>query len=562
MHTAPMEVLLVPAEADEPSGPEVVHKTASGPEERERLLRESEVLRMASERGVAGLATVVSRPSGEAAEATLVTSAVAGPSLAVAAPLPVCEVAGVAVAVANLLAGLHEAGLVHGAVGPGHVVLDGAGGLIMVGLGEGGEIGAPATAGDGVAPPARLDPASDVAGWGMLVSHLLDWSATGEEEPLVALRRTLGGRPARRRRPSPPPSRHADDDRRVLAALADQAQGPDPAHRPTARSLAAAVTHRVPDARMPGSAAEPSTGAPRPTGLFARLPAHLAAAPGEVAGGVPESLPEEQAPARRAQPVSQDRWAHQDRAVRDRRPFPWGRGAKPPGVPTPGREPDVKPPSGPGSDQGAGPPMRAGLGVDHLGREEGSAAAGDAGVEEAVRAGSARNLRMPRGTTPARLGIALVAAIVLVVAGGLVAGGRHRGRAPAQAAAAPPQVGCRPAAPPSADVDGDGCEESVQWADGVLLAGQARFALGAPGDAWAIGDWDCDGQRTPAILQEGSLVVFDAWPGPGGELAGRPAAMVAGGRGLSVVPGPDGCDRPSIHRPGEADVVVDAGPKP
>jgi len=97
----------------------------------------------------------------------------------------------------------------------------------------------------------------------------------------------------------------------------------------------------------------------------------------------------------------------------------------------------------------------------------------------------------------------------------------------------------------------------VQWADGVLQAGAARFALGGPDDAWAVGDWDCDGRRTPALLHDGALAVFDGWPEPGGELRGRTVATAPGARGVAVVAALDGCDRPALVRPGAADLPVD-----
>ncbi|HEV8114966.1 MAG TPA: hypothetical protein VGP53_01925, partial [Acidimicrobiales bacterium] len=118
MHHLLMEVLILPVDVADPSGPEVVHKIACLPGERERLLHEAEVLRMAAQRGVAGLASVVAAPSPDDSDPVLITAAAAGPSLAVAGPLPVLEVAGVAAEVARLLAGLHDAGLVHGAVEP------------------------------------------------------------------------------------------------------------------------------------------------------------------------------------------------------------------------------------------------------------------------------------------------------------------------------------------------------------------------------------------------------------------------------------------------------------
>jgi hypothetical protein len=132
----------------------------------------------------------------------------------------------------------------------------------------------------------------------------------------------------------------------------------------------------------------------------------------------------------------------------------------------------------------------------------------------------------------------------------------------APSAAPRPGPACAPAPPPAADVDDDGCEEPVSWAAGVLQAGPARFAFGVPGDRWAVGDWDCDGVRTPALLHDGALTVFDAWPAPGAELRGRQVAQLATADGVSVVPGSDGCDRLSLRRPGAGDLVVDVRNRP
>ncbi len=493
-----MEVLLVPADVDHPAGPEVVHKTATLPGERERLLHEAEVLQTAASWGVPGLAHVVVPPSLEVAEPTLVTSAAPGPSLAAADPLAAVEVAGVAAEVARLLAGLHEAGLVHGAVEPGHVVLDGAGGAILVGLGRGGHAGAPAPGGGGEADGERLDPASDVAGWGGLVAHLLDWSAT-EEEPLVALRRAIGARPGRlhRYRGSRQPTRAVDDQRRALAALADQAQTPDPAHRPTARSLAAAVDHRIPGARMPGGGATTPSPAAPPAGLLDRLSPHASPAP-------------------RAEPATPT--------------DPGGSG-----------DPEPAPASPVGAEPASSSPRdrRSSGGGHQVGRT-----------------------RPARGASPLRPGV-VVAVCGLVGLGALLASARLASSRqapvalPSPAPATSPPTRCPPVAPPAADADGDGCEETVRWAEGVLQAGSARFALGGPDDAWAVGDWDCDGRRTPALLHDGALDLFDGWPEPGGELRGRPVAAAPGARGITVVAGGDGCERPALVRPGAADLVVD-----
>ncbi|MFP5376515.1 MAG: hypothetical protein ACLGIO_07020 [Acidimicrobiia bacterium] len=131
------------------------------------------------------------------------------------------------------------------------------------------------------------------------------------------------------------------------------------------------------------------------------------------------------------------------------------------------------------------------------------------------------------------------------------------------AAEVPPAITrCAPVAPPAADADGDGCEETVQRVGDVLQAGVARFALGGPDDAWAVGDWDCDGRRTPALLHDGVLDLFDGWPEPGAEVPGRPVAAAPGATAITVVSGPGGCEQPALVRHVGADLIVDprAGP--
>ena len=53
-------------------------------------------------------------------------------------------------------------------------------------------------------------------------------------------------------------------------------------------------------------------------------------------------------------------------------------------------------------------------------------------------------------------------------------------------------------------------------AGAVLEHGGYRYGVGAPGDFVQTGDWDCDGQATPAIVRPstGHVVLFDAWPAP------------------------------------------------
>ena len=50
----------------------------------------------------------------------------------------------------------------------------------------------------------------------------------------------------------------------------------------------------------------------------------------------------------------------------------------------------------------------------------------------------------------------------------------------------------------------------------VLEHGGRLYGVGAPGDFVETGDWDCDGEPTPAIVRPstGDIVLFNAWPAP------------------------------------------------
>jgi len=51
---------------------------------------------------------------------------------------------------------------------------------------------------------------------------------------------------------------------------------------------------------------------------------------------------------------------------------------------------------------------------------------------------------------------------------------------------------------------------------GLIEHGGRRYGLGSTGDVVVQGDWNCNGEDTPAILQisSGRVAVFDAWPAP------------------------------------------------
>jgi hypothetical protein len=94
------------------------------------------------------------------------------------------------------------------------------------------------------------------------------------------------------------------------------------------------------------------------------------------------------------------------------------------------------------------------------------------------------------------------------------------------------------------DVDRDGCPDSAQIdAGGLVTVGTARYEVGAPGDVIAIGDWDCDGQSTPAVLRPatGEVFIFAAWATRGTDVEAAAATNVAGGIDLTEQTDDAGC---------------------
>ena len=63
------------------------------------------------------------------------------------------------------------------------------------------------------------------------------------------------------------------------------------------------------------------------------------------------------------------------------------------------------------------------------------------------------------------------------------------------------------------DVDGDGCAEEIRIDAGFVSVDGVRYPVGAAGDQLAVGDWDCDGIATVALVEPtGRVYVFETWP--------------------------------------------------
>jgi len=140
--------------------------------------------------------------------------------------------------------------------------------------------------------------------------------------------------------------------------------------------------------------------------------------------------------------------------------------------------------------------------------------------------------RSHRRRPPAVLG----AAVVVVVATTLAATTTAR-LAPARPAPTASPTGARPATSrPAVTIEG------------------VRWRVGGPGDRAVAGDWDCDGDREPAVLRPDGSVW--AWAELGGEPALVGIADAAVGAELATGAGAGGCDRPVVRDRAGAEVAL------
>lgn len=152
--------------------------------------------------------------------------------------------------------------------------------------------------------------------------------------------------------------------------------------------------------------------------------------------------------------------------------------------------------------------------------------------------------------------VAALAAVVLLAIGLLqsVRPGQGASPAPALPAETDAQADEEPEVPigrdgvPQARVDGN-----------VVTLGDRRYEVGEPGDIVVVGDWDCDGTDTPALLRpaSGGLFVFERWA-EGSPMEVTPVRVVADAVGLRGLEEPRGCDRLVVRRQDGSEVAVRA----
>lgn len=237
----------------------LVVKVADSDEERRRLGTEAAVLRLVAHPGVVRLACEEGAANGEGAAANgqdgpvpagpdrLILHRVPGTPLSEVPPQPPELVAGWGAALATVLADLHALGVVHGAVGADHVIIDDQGRPVLCGFGSARRLTA-----DDHGREASVDVSA-------LAGVLLACLEPGE----AALRRLL-----------------------VRWAAGRQRSAPDPA------SLARSLVARVPEARVdtpaPAGPAQPAAAAgPASTGDRATAGERLRSAPAVIISAHP-----------------------------------------------------------------------------------------------------------------------------------------------------------------------------------------------------------------------------------------------------------------------------------
>jgi hypothetical protein len=332
----------------------------------------------------------------------------------------------------------------------------------------------------GFSSPGGTAPADDVAALAQVMSDLLDRA-----------RPPQGGTPLRRWRSVG----QAGDQERALRLALQRALDPVPTRRPNARVLADAIVAAVPGAELPPATPEVS-----------------------------------------AQPDTLERiWAVSDNGTEAER---WARavGSGPPDLPLA----EVST-----ADWGGGPCPN-----EHP-------PAGDSGLtierpQLAARGGlGARPRPAPDPPSAPQSGrrrlVAAVVGIASVVAlTGAAATLVSRDDSPKRAAgvASPWPPGCPRVAAPAADIDGDGCPNQLTVDGAMVTAGDARWTLGEPGDQVTLGDWDCDGSASAALLRPptGDVFVFPEWAQSGAPVSVTPVQRVAEAVGIHTEPGRAPCD--------------------
>ena len=116
----------------------------------------------------------------------------------------------------------------------------------------------------------------------------------------------------------------------------------------------------------------------------------------------------------------------------------------------------------------------------------------------------------------------------------------------------------------SADAAGaSGRADQVRIEGNAVVVGDRRYRVGEPGDLVAVGDWDCDGTATVAVLRPttGAVHVFDRWAADGEPATARQLGSVEDAAMIEA--DPTGCGPPWVTtRSGAAHPISTAEGQP
>src|SRR5262245_8392064 len=340
----------------------------------------------------------------------------------------------------------------------------------------------------GFSHPGPAAPADDVAALADVLSNLLDRA-----------RPSRGGKPLRRWKRLG----QAHDQERALRRALHHAVDPVPTRRPNARVLADAILAAVPGAELPPPTPQART--------------------------EPDTL--ERIWTASEQGTEAERWA---RAV----------GSGPPDLPlaevttadwrTAPPPPPLSPPRPPA------PPVADDVGLT-IARPQRAGRGGLGGRPRATPAPPPAPQSGRRRLVAAVVGIASVVALT-----GAAAALVTRDDSPTRetGATSPWPPGCPRVPAPAADTDGDGCPNRLTVDGAVVTSGDARWTLGQPGDLVTVGDWDCDGSASAALLRPptGDVFVFPDWAQSGAPVSVTPIQRVEQAVGIHTQPGDASCD--------------------
>lgn len=101
------------------------------------------------------------------------------------------------------------------------------------------------------------------------------------------------------------------------------------------------------------------------------------------------------------------------------------------------------------------------------------------------------------------------------------------------------------------------CVEPVLVDGTTVVVGARRYEVGRNGDLVVLGDWDCDGNATPAALRPstGEVFVFTSWSADG-DVVVRPTARVPNAATVHVEAGAGACATLVVQRVDGSPVVV------